>query len=71
MKQYADFFFNSSYEYEILYLKHKIMPMYEELDDENKYRFSRIVPPECLEPFAGVAKLELPKDSIFREFYME
>ncbi|MBQ2306820.1 MAG: nucleoside kinase [Clostridia bacterium] len=71
MKQYADFFFNSSYEYEILYLKHKIMPMYEELDDENKYRFSRVVPPECLEPFAGVAKLELPKDSIFREFYME
>ena len=71
MKQYADFFFNSSFEYEICYLKHKILPMYEELDDEWKLKFTRIISPDCLYPFASVSKLELPKDSIFREFYME
>ncbi|MBP5781285.1 MAG: nucleoside kinase [Clostridia bacterium] len=71
MKQYADFFFNSSFEYEIAYLKYKILPLYEELSDEDKLKFSRILSPEKLAPFIPVGKLNLPADSIFREFYME
>ena len=71
MKQYADFFFNSSFEYEIAYLKYKIMPLYEELSEEEKLKFSRIIAPENLAPFLTVEKLNLPEDSIFREFYLE
>ncbi len=71
MKKYADFFFNSSFEYEICYLKYKILPMYEELDDIWKLRFDRIISPDNLYPFATVSNLKLPADSIFKEFYQE
>ncbi len=71
MKQYADFFFNSSFEYEIAYLKYKIMPLYEELSDEEKLKFTRIISPDSLAPFKTIEKLNLPSDSIFREFYQE
>ncbi len=71
MKQYADFFFNSSHEYEIAYLKEKILPMYEGLDEENKLAFDRIISPDVLAPFYGIQKLDLPADSIFREFYQD
>jgi len=69
MKRYADFFYNSSFEYEIAYLKYKINELMETLNEEEMLQFKRIIAPENLEPFIGVPKLEVPRKSIFREFY--
>ena len=70
MKKYADFFFNSSFEYEISYLKYHIMNLYEELGDEDKIRFARVIELANLKPFVGVPKLNVPKKSLFNEFYL-
>ena len=69
MKANADFFFNSSLEYEICLLKYRFMKMVGDLDDAQAARLSEYFPLEVLEPFGEIASAEVPEGSIFREFY--
>ena len=67
---YTDVFFNSSHEYEIAYLKKKIMEMAESCTEEDQKRLEEIIPPEALRPFLGRDAFEIPQDSLFAEFYV-
>lgn len=69
MKVYADYFFNSSLEYEICLLKYRFMKMLEELEPETQKNFAQDFPLHILEQFESVAEAEIPEGSIFREFY--
>ena len=69
MKSHADFFFNSSLEYEICLLKYRFMKLVNALDETQKKRLSEHFPLEALEAFGEVASADVPEGSIFREFY--
>lgn len=69
MKVYADFFFNSSLEYEICLLKYRFMKMVRELDGENLELLKTGFPLDILDEFPEVAEADIPDISIFREFY--
>lgn len=69
MKKFADFFMNSSYEYELPYLISGIMPIYEALSTKEKKRFNTILNTENLKYFKLNSHLDIPEDSIFNEFY--
>lgn len=70
VKKYADFFFNSSLEYEIAFLKEKIEPLYQALSAEDKERFNAILPHENLAYYTGKKDFTIPENSIFREFFL-
>lgn len=70
VKKYADFFFNSSLEYEIAFLKAGIGRLYETLSKEERLEFEKFVPVAALKPFLPKQDFEIPKDSIFNEFFM-
>lgn len=67
---YADIFINTSFEYEIAYLKKKISKLYDDASDEDKIRFTNIIPVEALNPFIGKDDFKIPDNSLFKEFYM-
>ncbi|MBQ8165063.1 MAG: nucleoside kinase [Clostridia bacterium] len=69
MKQYADFFFNSSLPYEIPFLKKRIYELRETLTDEEKELMGKYVNFEALEHFLPYSGFKIPEDSIFNEFY--
>ena len=69
MKIHADYFFNSSLEYEICLLKHRFMKLLADSDGETQEKFRDLFPLEILEQFESVPEAEIPEDSIFREFY--
>ncbi len=69
MKAYTNFFFNSSLEYEIVYLKKKIFEKREELNDADKKLLENFVPFNTLEYFEGYDNFQIPKNSIFNEFF--
>ena len=68
--RYTDVFVNSSHEYEIAYLKKKIMELAEAEAPENRQRFFEIVPDEALQAFVGMDGFTIPEDSLFNEFYV-
>ncbi|MBE7058350.1 MAG: hypothetical protein E7387_04535 [Ruminococcaceae bacterium] len=68
--QYADVFINTSYEYEIAYLKKKIFEILDKSSAEDKKRFAKIIQPESLYSFEGADGFEIPENSLFNEFYM-
>lgn len=70
MVKYTDLFFNSSHEYEIAFLKKKIMELAGAEDEMNQKRFAEIVPPESLKAFIGIDGFKIPEDSLFNEFYL-
>lgn len=70
VKKYADFFFNSSFEYEIAFLKAGIGRLYERLTLEEKEEFEKFIPAVTLRPFLPKQDFEIPADSIFNEFFM-
>lgn len=69
MKAYADFFFNSSLEYEICLLKYRFMKMVDELDEESLALLKTKFPLDILEQFTTIPEADIPDISIFREFY--
>lgn len=69
MKQYADFFFNSSFEYEICILKTRIEKAIKELTEEERQVLSGFLPLELFNFFHSCEELNIPDDSIFNEFY--
>lgn len=69
MKAYADFFFNSSLEYEISYLKKKIFEMKDSLSEESIKLLETFIPMKTLEHFESYDGFTIPEDSIFNEFY--
>lgn len=69
MKQYADFFFNSSFEYEICILKARLEKQIETLTDEEREQLGRYLPLELLAEFHSCPEVNIPDDSIFNEFY--
>ncbi|MBE7056109.1 MAG: hypothetical protein E7388_01535 [Ruminococcaceae bacterium] len=69
MKQYADFFFNSSLEYEICLLKTRFIKMVEELDKGDLIELKKGFPLGVLMEYMDVNHADIPKISIFREFY--
>ncbi len=70
VKKYADFFFNSSFEYEIAFLKAGISRLCETLSEEERTVFEQFVPAASLEPFLPKQDFEIPANSIFNEFFM-
>ncbi len=69
MKQYADFFFNSSLEYEICLLKYRFIKMVEELSTEDLIKLKSFYPLGILSEFNEFENADIPELSIFREFY--
>lgn len=69
MKQYADFFFNSSFEYEICILKARILKAAAELKKDELDKLKGYLPLDLLESFHSCENIDIPKDSIFNEFY--
>lgn len=69
MKQYADFFFNSSFEYEICILKAKLQQAISGLTKEEYARLNQYLPLELIEAFHSCNQANIPENSIFNEFY--
>ena len=69
MKQYADFFFNSSFEYEICILKTRIEEAVKSLSTEEIETLKKFLPLELLQEFISCSTIEIPDESIFNEFY--
>jgi hypothetical protein len=69
MKQYADFFFNSSFEYEICILKARILAAAKKLSPEDLAQLENYLPLNLLDEFHSCDEINLPKESIFNEFY--
>lgn len=69
MKQYADFFFNSSFEYEICILKSRIEDAAEKMNEEELNRLKSFLPLELLKEFHTCREINIPDNSIFNEFY--
>ncbi len=69
MKQYADFFFNSSFEYEICILKTKLMSVLSTASQEEMEKLSHFLPLNLLSEFKDYNHARIPKGSIFNEFY--
>ena len=69
MKIHADFFFNSSLEYEICLLKYRFMKMVRELNSSQLAELRAHFPLDILEAFCSVEQADIPEGSIFREFY--
>lgn len=70
VKKYADFFFNSSFEYEIAFLKARISRLYEDLSPEEQNVFDEFIPQASLKPFLPKQDFDIPVHSIFNEFFM-
>ena len=70
VKKYADFFFNSSLEYEIAFLKMGIERLYDKLSPEERETFEKFIPWTALKPFLPKQDFEIPGNSIFNEFFM-
>jgi uridine kinase len=69
MKQYADFFFNSSFEYEICILKARILKAASALSEKELAKLKQYLPLDLLESFHSCENVTIPKESIFNEFY--
>lgn len=69
MKKYADFFFNSSFEYEICILKARILKAASSLKEDELEKLKRCLPLDLLECFHSCENIDIPKESIFNEFY--
>ncbi|MBQ4152963.1 MAG: hypothetical protein IJD11_01285 [Oscillospiraceae bacterium] len=69
MKQYADFFFNSSFEYEICILKARLEKQIATLTAEERERLAAYLPLDLLAEFHSCPEANIPSDSIFNEFY--
>ncbi len=69
MKPYADFFFNSSFEYEICILKARLLSAITNASEEEKERLAQLLPLELLNEFNDYPDATIPKESIFNEFY--
>ena len=64
-----DFFFNSSFEYEICILKTRIEAAAQNLNPEERDLLARYLPLELLDAFHPCFEANIPEDSIFNEFY--
>lgn len=69
MKQYADFFFNSSFEYEICILKTRIEKAIQGLNEQELNKLKEFLPLDLLAAFHSCEEVSIPEDSIFNEFY--
>ena len=69
MKKYADYFFNSSFEYEICILKARIEDAAKGLSEAERAHLSRYVPLDLLDAFHSCKEVNIPEESIFNEFY--
>ena len=69
MKKYADFFFNSSFEYEICILKAHILNAIKELNEQELNQLKEFLPLHLLDAFQSEMEITIPEDSIFNEFY--
>ncbi|MBQ7090343.1 MAG: hypothetical protein IJN82_04420, partial [Clostridia bacterium] len=69
MKQYADFFFNSSFEYEICILKARLEKQIATLTAEERERLAAYLPLDLLAEFHSCPEAISASDSIFNEFY--
>lgn len=69
MKQYADFFFNSSFEYEICILKTRIEKAIKKLTPNEYEQLKQFLPLHLLDFFESLEEVHIPEESIFNEFY--
>lgn len=70
VKKHADFFFNSSLEYEIAFLKAEISRLYGLLSSDEQKVFEKFIPQASIQPFLPKLDFEIPSNSIFNEFFM-
>jgi len=69
MKKYADYFFNSSFEYEICILKTRIEEAAKGLNDAEREHLIQYLPLSLLDAFHSCKEANIPEESIFNEFY--
>ncbi len=69
MKQYADFFFNSSFEYEICILKARMLEAIKDLSESDLKKLEGFLPLHLLDAFHSCKEINIPETSIFNEFY--
>ena len=69
MKAEANFFFNSSLEYEIVLLKYRFARLVKRLRKNDRAKLQELFPLHLLESFEEVRKVKIPEYSIFNEFY--
>ena len=69
MKKYADFFFNSAFEYEICLLKYRFTRLLDMLDDGMRSMIDELIPFDVLDAFTEVHEAVIPENSLFKEFY--
>ncbi len=70
MKHYADFFFNSSLEYEVMFYRSRFDEILEDVDNNTREKLMAVVDIDTLRSFPAVRKIDAPVDSIFSEFYV-
>ena len=70
MKHYADFFFNSSLEYEVMFYRSRFDEILEDVDNHTREKLMAVVDIDTLRSFPAVRKIDAPVDSIFSEFYV-
>lgn len=70
VKKFADFFLNTSLEYEIAFLKKRIFEMKETLNASELEALEEILPLREMEQILGTEGFSIPEDSIFSEFYI-
>lgn len=70
MKKFADFFFNSTLEYEIVFYRKRMFEIVQELPEEIASRLAETAGLDALRYFLPQDAFQVPEGSIFREFYM-
>lgn len=67
-KNSADYYFNSSFEYEICFLKEKIVKMSDSLSPEQYQKLRNMIPLDAIMHFDAYVDFDIPENSIFNEF---
>ena len=70
MKKFADFFFNSTLEYEIAFYRKRMFEIAEALPEETAVDLAKLAGFDALSHFLPCGEIKTPENSIFREFYM-
>jgi hypothetical protein len=70
MKQFADYFFDSTLEYEMCFYRSRLEELIESLDSDTLKKLGETVDIDAIRCFPPIRGIKVPEDSIFKEFYV-
>lgn len=70
MKQFADYFFDSTLEYEMCFYRSRLEELIESLDSDTLKKLGETVDIDAIRCFPPIREIKVPEDSIFKEFYV-